>query len=107
MALRDAVSRNLGRSIGAIAAMLRAMPITSLFELGPDARRAVVVELDVDHVRPAAHGAILRVRLALAGRRVERHDDLLAARAAHVARFVAQLACSSPSLGHDSGSVGM
>lgn len=49
---------------------------------------AFVVEFDVNHVRPAADGAILDVFLTLPSRGIERNDDLFAAGIADVTGFV-------------------
>lgn len=56
---------------------------------------AVGLDLDVDHVRPAADGAVLDVLLHMTGGEVDRHDDLLAALAADVSGFVVH----APSIG--------
>src|ERR1700722_4923960 len=58
------------------------------FLLSPHAHAAVFLDLDVHHVGAAAHRAVLDILLALAGRDVDRHHDLLAARVANVAAFL-------------------
>ena len=62
--------------------------IDLLLQLGPHRCAAFVIDLDVDDVGLAAYGAILDILLPLALRQVDRDDDLLAARAADVTRFV-------------------
>src|SRR5436190_5785188 len=51
----------------------------------PHADIAALVDLDVNHIRLATDGAVLHVLLAGAARKIDGHDDLLAAEIADVA----------------------
>src|SRR6516162_10004233 len=70
-----------------------------LLPLCPPPHVAVLFKLDVDDVRAAADGAILDVLLARPCRKVDGHDDLLAAGIAGVAGLILHrrpfLACRS------------
>ena len=72
------------------------MKMGLLLSLRPGPRTALVVGFNADHIRPAADRAILDVLLLLAGREVDRHDDLLAAPVAEVAGFVVHASIVGP-----------
>ena len=59
-----------------------------LFQLGPHRNLALIIHLDADEIRPAAHGAVFDIFLPAALRHVDRDDDLLATRAANISGFV-------------------
>lgn len=63
-------------------AMDRSLPV------GPHAHVTILADLDVNHVRAATDRAILDVFLLGAGRKIDRQDNLLAARFADVSGIV-------------------
>src|SRR5262249_48853998 len=67
-----------------------------LLPLRPHPRVAVLVNLDVNDVRAAADGTILDVLLARPCRKVDGHDDLLAAGIAGVAGLVLHRSAPDP-----------
>jgi hypothetical protein len=69
------------------------------FVLPFDAGLAVVVDVDVQSHRMAAHRAVLDVVLPGAGGQVHRHDDLLAARVADVRRIDVRRPTRPPAFG--------
>src|SRR5205823_4729377 len=59
-----------------------------LFPLGPHAHLAAVLKLDMNDVGMAADGAVFDVRLTLAGREIDRNDDLFAAGVTNIRGFL-------------------
>lgn len=59
----------------------------------PHSHVAVLVHFEMDDVRAAANGAIFDVLLFGAGGKVDRHDDLFAARVAQVGRLIVHGFC--------------
>lgn len=62
----------------------------SVFAASLDRDLAIVFDLDPEHDRGAAHGAVLDVALVATGLPVDRYNDFLAARGTGIAGFVIQ-----------------
>jgi len=64
-------------------------PVPALFRLRPHSRLTLLVDLDVNDVRPTADGTVFDILLCRARRCIDWYHNFFAAAVAHIARIAA------------------